>query len=253
MTVDPAYGEDALRTIPERMAIVFGSETVGCSDTMLKQADKRVYLPLHGFADSLNLSVSTVSLFGGVGCAECWRQCGQDCWRHCVAARRLAALLCLDAHSCIAAAAAADDDVLNFAAVFTFFFGLIFFVFTTRLYMVSSRLLFLTSGVGFAAIVYYGAGCCRRHVCDDKHTVFFFRFFSVCRHAEHAHTQALTDAHTRTCTDARILHVYLCLCARLRAFQMSSYPRSHKMLQKHLLCGHVQVQVYGLFDIFDDL
>ena len=134
-----------------------------------------------------------------------------------------------------------------------FFFGLIFFVFTTRLYMVSSRLLFLTSGVGFAAIVYYGAGCCRRHVCDDKHTVFFFRFFSVCRHAEHVHTQALTDAHTRTCTDARILHVYLCLCARLRAFQMSSYPRSHKMLQKHLLCGHVQVQVYGLFDIFDDL
>eukprot|EP00729_Bicosta_minor_P008808 gene8808-30550_t len=59
LTVDPAYGEDALRTIPERMAIVFGSETVGCSDTMLKQADKRVYLPLHGFADSLNLSVST--------------------------------------------------------------------------------------------------------------------------------------------------------------------------------------------------
>ena len=119
MTVDPAYGEDALRTIPERMAIVFGSETVGCSDTMLKQADKRVYLPLHGFADSLNLSVSTVSLFGGVGCAECWRQCGQDCWRHCVAARRLAALLCLDAHPCIAAAAAA---ALNFAAVFMFFF-----------------------------------------------------------------------------------------------------------------------------------
>lgn len=84
--------------------------------------------------------------------------------------------------------------------------------------------------------------------------VFFFCFFfSVCRHAEHVHTQALADAHTRTCTDARILHVYLCLCARLRAFQMSSYPHSHKMLQKHLLCGHLQVQVYGLFDIFDDL
>lgn len=139
MTVDPAYGEDALRTIPERMAIVFGSETVGCSDTMLKEADKRVYLPLHGFADSLNLSVSTVSLFGGVGCAECWRQCGQDCWRHCVAARRLAALLCLDAHSCIAAAAAAADDVLNFAAVFAFFFGLNFFcLYNTSLYGIIS-------------------------------------------------------------------------------------------------------------------
>lgn len=44
--------------VPEKMAIVFGSEAVGCSDTMLKAAHRRVYLPLHGFADSLNLSVA---------------------------------------------------------------------------------------------------------------------------------------------------------------------------------------------------
>lgn len=34
-------------------------EAVGCSQYMLDQADLRVYLPLRGFADSLNLSVAT--------------------------------------------------------------------------------------------------------------------------------------------------------------------------------------------------
>lgn len=136
LTVDPAYGEDALRTIPERMAIVFGSETVGCSDTMLKEADKRVYLPLHGFADSLNLSVSTVSLFGDVGCAECWRQCGQDCWRHCVAARRLAAatlLGCSSVHCCCCCCCS------QLCCCFYVFFGLIFFcLYNTSLYGIIS-------------------------------------------------------------------------------------------------------------------
>jgi tRNA G18 (ribose-2'-O)-methylase SpoU len=32
--------------IPAQMAIVFGSETVGCSETMLQAADKRVYVTL---------------------------------------------------------------------------------------------------------------------------------------------------------------------------------------------------------------
>jgi hypothetical protein len=36
-----------------------GTEAVGCSQYMLDQADLRVYLPLRGFADSLNLSVAT--------------------------------------------------------------------------------------------------------------------------------------------------------------------------------------------------
>ena len=45
--------------IPQRLAIVFGTEAVGCSTEMLSSAHRRVYLPLHGFADSLNLSVAT--------------------------------------------------------------------------------------------------------------------------------------------------------------------------------------------------
>ena len=45
--------------LPNKMAIVFGTEAVGCSEEMLNAADLRVYLPLRGFADSLNLSVAT--------------------------------------------------------------------------------------------------------------------------------------------------------------------------------------------------
>lgn len=50
---------DNVDVIPEKLAIVFGTEAVGCSTEMLQESDKRVYLPLHGFADSLNLSVAT--------------------------------------------------------------------------------------------------------------------------------------------------------------------------------------------------
>ena len=46
--------------IPDKLAIVFGTEAVGCTAEMLNGADLRVYLPLRGFADSLNLSVATV-------------------------------------------------------------------------------------------------------------------------------------------------------------------------------------------------
>ena len=45
--------------LPSRLAIVMGTEAVGCSQEMLDAADLRVYLPLRGFADSLNLSVAT--------------------------------------------------------------------------------------------------------------------------------------------------------------------------------------------------
>ncbi len=45
--------------IPDKLAIVFGTEAVGCTTEMLNSSDKRVYLPLRGFADSLNLSVAT--------------------------------------------------------------------------------------------------------------------------------------------------------------------------------------------------
>jgi tRNA G18 (ribose-2'-O)-methylase SpoU len=45
--------------LPRKLAIVMGTEAVGCSQEMLESADLRVYLPLRGFADSLNLSVAT--------------------------------------------------------------------------------------------------------------------------------------------------------------------------------------------------
>lgn len=47
------------KLIPEKVAVVFGTEAVGCSTEMLEASDLRVYLPLRGFADSLNLSVAT--------------------------------------------------------------------------------------------------------------------------------------------------------------------------------------------------
>jgi len=53
---DETCGENI---IPDKLAIVFGTEAVGCSTEILDASDKRVYLPLRGFADSLNLSVAT--------------------------------------------------------------------------------------------------------------------------------------------------------------------------------------------------
>ena len=44
---------------PKKLALVFGTEAVGVSPYVLQQADACVYLPLYGFADSLNLSVAT--------------------------------------------------------------------------------------------------------------------------------------------------------------------------------------------------
>jgi len=44
---------------PKKLALVLGTESTGVSELMLELADKRVYLPLTGFADSLNLSVAT--------------------------------------------------------------------------------------------------------------------------------------------------------------------------------------------------
>ena len=44
--------------LPQRLAVVFGSEGMGVSATMLEAADRRIYIKMRGFADSLNLSVS---------------------------------------------------------------------------------------------------------------------------------------------------------------------------------------------------
>ena len=42
---------DGVNVVPERLAIVFGTESVGCTQEILQAADLRVYLPLRGFAD----------------------------------------------------------------------------------------------------------------------------------------------------------------------------------------------------------
>lgn len=58
-------GADEIRTaadlqpFPERVALVIGRELQGVSDELLLAADRRVYLPMAGFTESLNLSVAT--------------------------------------------------------------------------------------------------------------------------------------------------------------------------------------------------
>ena len=54
--------ETDVSEIPDRVAIVIGTEASGASLEMLEAADRRVYLPLHGFADSLNLSVAAAMM-----------------------------------------------------------------------------------------------------------------------------------------------------------------------------------------------
>jgi tRNA(Leu) C34 or U34 (ribose-2'-O)-methylase TrmL len=56
--------------VPKQLAIVFGTEAVGCSAEMLEAADLRVYLPLRGFADSLNLSVATALVLHQLFCLD---------------------------------------------------------------------------------------------------------------------------------------------------------------------------------------
>jgi tRNA G18 (ribose-2'-O)-methylase SpoU len=51
--------ENSSSVLPPKLAIVFGTEAVGCTQEMLDGADLRVYLPMRGIADSLNLSVAT--------------------------------------------------------------------------------------------------------------------------------------------------------------------------------------------------
>ena len=57
---------------PKKLALCFGTESTGATPYLLEQADKRVYLPLTGFADSLNLSVAA-ALGEWVGIGIEWR------------------------------------------------------------------------------------------------------------------------------------------------------------------------------------
>ena len=44
--------------LPKRCVLVLGTESTGVSTELLTAADRRVYLPMHGFADSLNVGVA---------------------------------------------------------------------------------------------------------------------------------------------------------------------------------------------------
>lgn len=52
-------GDDGQEGGRIKIALVMGTEAVGCSQYMLNVAHRRIYLPLRGWADSLNLSVAT--------------------------------------------------------------------------------------------------------------------------------------------------------------------------------------------------
>ncbi|KAJ9436242.1 tRNA guanosine methyltransferase [Diplonema papillatum] len=45
--------------LPEKVAVVMGSEAEGISREMIDAADLRVYLPMHGFTDSFNVGVAS--------------------------------------------------------------------------------------------------------------------------------------------------------------------------------------------------
>ena len=44
--------------LTNKTAIIFGSEINGCSNEILKYADETVHIPMHGFTESLNVSVA---------------------------------------------------------------------------------------------------------------------------------------------------------------------------------------------------
>lgn len=48
--------------VPPRLALVIGREADGVSAELLAAADRRLYLPMHGFSASFNLSVATALL-----------------------------------------------------------------------------------------------------------------------------------------------------------------------------------------------
>lgn len=49
---------ELLPTIPKKLAIVIGREADGVSEVLIQNSDRQVYLPMYGFAESLNVSVA---------------------------------------------------------------------------------------------------------------------------------------------------------------------------------------------------
>eukprot|EP01129_Flabellula_baltica_P012553 TRINITY_DN5678_c0_g1_i1.p1 TRINITY_DN5678_c0_g1~~TRINITY_DN5678_c0_g1_i1.p1 ORF type:complete len:382 (-),score=88.35 TRINITY_DN5678_c0_g1_i1:850-1836(-) len=55
---DESVPLEEIDEIPENVAVVFGNEKNGCSEEVLAAADKRIYIPINGFAQSLNVGVA---------------------------------------------------------------------------------------------------------------------------------------------------------------------------------------------------
>ncbi|GAB9469803.1 hypothetical protein Gpo141_00007070 [Globisporangium polare] len=55
----PLTADAKPEALPPKLAVVIGRETDGVSAEMLSAAEKRVYFPIFGFTESLNLSVAT--------------------------------------------------------------------------------------------------------------------------------------------------------------------------------------------------
>ena len=68
--------------LPERVALVIGREVGGASAAFLEGADRRLYLPMHGFTESFNLSVAAALLLQRLFDAEPGLRGGTDSgWR----------------------------------------------------------------------------------------------------------------------------------------------------------------------------
>ena len=71
----PWLADDA--RLPARVALVVGTESTGVSNAFLEAADERVYLPMNGMQDSLNVAVATalalqsvLNLYGPDACGD---------------------------------------------------------------------------------------------------------------------------------------------------------------------------------------
>lgn len=60
LVTDPSPDGISINDIPvdQKMAIVMGNELHGTSDFAIKNADQKIFIPMHGFTESFNISVS---------------------------------------------------------------------------------------------------------------------------------------------------------------------------------------------------
>lgn len=54
----PVENPATLQPLPSRVALILGREVGGVSEELLTAAERRLYLPMHGFTESLNLAIA---------------------------------------------------------------------------------------------------------------------------------------------------------------------------------------------------